>query len=76
MMFGFCGLLILLSLGGIVLTVLSDLIWTLDGLLLVVICLTVAGVFSLYVFLGMKELGWLPTRKSAAEPPAADAPKK
>ena len=79
-----CLVVVLLSLGGLVYGVISGLIFardvpfTLDGILLALVCLMMGGIFSLMLLvLALKE-GWvkLPGKKTQAEPatPAAKAP--
>lgn len=70
-------LVLLICLGAIVWTIASGMIFDIDGLLLVTICLSLAGIFSFALLLHAKSAGWLeklplPGRKKAA--PAANAP--
>jgi len=60
-----CGLVVLLSVAGIVSAVLTGLIWDLDGLTLLLSCLTIGGLFSLFLFFLVRSAGWLPGRKSS-----------
>ena len=76
----FCGLIVLLSVCAIASAVLTDLIWNIDGLMLVLACLAIGGLFSLFLFFVLKDAGWLPKRKrslkaleGADAPPAEDA---
>jgi hypothetical protein len=65
-----CVVIVLLSLLGLVWAFAAGLLYPhilLDGLLLVMICLMMAGIFSLLLLLLAKEAGWLPFgRKSGA----------
>ncbi len=64
-----CAVIVLLSLLGLVWAFAAGLLYPhilLDGLLLVMICLMMAGIFSLMLLLLAKEAGWLPFgRKSS-----------
>jgi len=75
---GICLLMIVLSLGGLAYGVVSGLIlardalFTLDGILLALVCLTLAGTFAaLLLNLAVRE-GWVGRKKgaSAEKPPA------
>jgi hypothetical protein len=74
-----CASIVLLSILGVVWAFTSGLLYPhilLDGLLLLLVCLLMGGVFSLMLFLIAKAEGWLarlpfPRKKSAAEAPAA-----
>ncbi len=63
-----CLVVILLSIGGIVAAVLTSLLPSLDGLLLVLVCLMMIAIFSPPLVALAKEEGWLPSRgKKAAK---------
>lgn len=71
---GVCALVVLLSLGGIVWDFTSGLLLAggVDGLMILLICLLTAGIFSLQALFLAKKLGWrfpvkLFHRKAAAE---------
>jgi hypothetical protein len=75
----YCAIIIVLSLAGLVAAFLTRLVTSVDGLLLLMICLLMGGLFSLMLFLTARDEGWLPkghkTTKSSAAPSAA-APAK
>ena len=66
-----CVTLIVLSVAGLASDFMTRLISSVDGLLLLMICLMMAGIFSLMIFVLAKEAGWLPSRSRA---PVAAAP--
>ena len=74
---GVCVLMLLLSLAGLAYGFMSEMIlapdapFTLDGILLALICLTVAGIFKVMLIVHAFQQGWIkwPAKKSA-EPPA------
>lgn len=74
-----CAVIILLSVVGLVWAVLVGIALTLDGLLLILTCLTMGGVFSLMLLLLVREHNWhksLFKSKASAEtanPPAPPA---
>jgi hypothetical protein len=61
-----CVIVIVLSVAGLASDFMTRLISSVDGLLLLMICLMMAGIFSLMVFVLAKEAGWLPSRSRAA----------
>lgn len=68
---------VLLSLGGIVWDVWSRLLFSgIDGIMLLLVCLMMGGVFSLYMFVLAKRAGMLDSlqRKRAAAPVQSAAP--
>ena len=67
-----CAIVVLLSLLGLASVVLTRLGSDIDGLLLLMICLMMGGIFSLMIFVLAKEAGWLPARRGPA--PAGKAP--
>jgi hypothetical protein len=75
-----CGVVVLLSLGGIVWDVTSRLLFNgIDGIMLLLVCLTMGGVFSLFMLAiarsaGMLESVKLSQRKAADAPAASPAP--
>lgn len=72
-----CLVIIALSVAGVVFNFTSHLGLDMDGILLLLTCLTMGGLFALMLLLIAKEQGWLPSRKkespSASAAPAAAA---
>jgi len=66
-----CAVVILLSIVGLVWAVLVGIALTLDGLLLILTCLTMGGVFFLMLLMLAKEHGWI---RFASKKPAGSAP--
>jgi hypothetical protein len=72
--------IILLSIIGLAAAFVMGLIGSLDGLLMIMVCLMMAGIFGGMLLLTAKEQGWLPARrakkeeKAAAKSAAAPAP--
>jgi hypothetical protein len=66
LLIAFCGLMVVLSFGAIVWSVLTGLIWDIDGLTLVLSALPIGGLFLLFLFFLLKGAGLLPQRKPAA----------
>jgi hypothetical protein len=60
-----CVIVIVLSVVGLASDFTTRLISSVDGLLLLMICLMMAGIFSLMAFVLAKEAGWLPSRSRA-----------
>ncbi|HEX9760214.1 MAG TPA: hypothetical protein VGA40_04815 [Candidatus Acidoferrales bacterium] len=50
----FCGVLVLLSAGGIAWAVMSGMLLDIDGIMMVLTCLAVGGLFSLFLFLQLR----------------------
>ena len=73
---GMCLVVILLCLGGLAWAVVSGQLLTLDGILLVLTCLLIGGIFTLMLGLLAHSQGWLPKfgRRSAAAPPDSANP--
>ncbi len=72
-----CLVVVLLSAVGLVWDFATRLEFNIDGLLLLLVCLMMGGIFSLMILLLAKEAGWakgLPFRgkKSAADSPAGN----
>jgi hypothetical protein len=68
---GICVVMLLLSFAGVASDFITRLIGNIDGLLLLSICLMMAGLFLWMLYLMGKEEGWLPSRhakESAANP--------
>ena len=61
-----CVIVIVLSVAGLASDFVTRLVSSVDGLLLLMICLMMAGIFSLMVFVLAKEAGWLPSRPRVA----------
>lgn len=80
-----CLVIIALSVAGVVFDFTSHLGLDMDGILLLLTCLTMGGLFALMMLLIAKEQGWLPSRKkesasptsapTAVKPPATGAGK-
>ena len=62
-----CAIFLLLSLAGLAAAFLTRLVTNIDGLLLIVICLMMGGLFSLMLFGIAKDAGWLPSPKKKQE---------
>ncbi len=79
-----CLVIIALSVAGAVVDFTSHLGLDMDGILLLLACLAMGGLFALMLLLIAKEQGWLPSRKkqpaanpaNPASPGAAKAPAK
>jgi uncharacterized membrane protein len=63
---GMCAALVVLSLLGIVSAFVTHVFDSLDGLLLLAVCLMMAGIFTLMILWFLKDAGWLPRRSSAS----------
>jgi hypothetical protein len=80
---GICLVMILLSAAGLVYGVLSKMIlapdapFTIDGILLALICLSTGGIFTLMLAVHAVKEGWikLPEKKSPAPPASPDTKK-
>lgn len=72
-----CMIVIVLSVLGIVAGFVNHIALDIDGILLIMTCLMMGGLFSLMLFLIAREQGWIPRRRkdSTAPPPAAAAEK-
>jgi hypothetical protein len=73
---GFCLVIVVLSISGLASDIITRLGLDLDGLLLILVSLLMAGLFSLMLLLIAKDHGWIPTRnktESAAAKPTAKA---
>ncbi len=71
-----CAVIVVLALAGLVGAFATRLEFNIDGLLLLVVCLMMGGIFTLMLLLLAKEAGWLawlpfPRKKAAAGAPAA-----
>jgi type VI protein secretion system component VasK len=71
-----CAAIVALALAGLAWDFLTGLEFNIDGLLLLLICLMLGGIFSLMVLLIAKQAGWLarlpfPRKKAAAPAEAA-----
>jgi hypothetical protein len=58
-----CVAVILLSIAGIAAGFVTRIELNIDGILLLLVCLTMGGLFSLMLFLLAKQEGWLPARR-------------
>ncbi len=63
---GMCAALVVLSLVGIVSAFVTHVFDSLDGLLLLAVCMMMAGIFMLMILWFLKDAGWLPRRSSAS----------
>jgi hypothetical protein len=63
-----CVVVILFSIAGIVANFVTRIELNIDGILLLLVCLVMGGLFSLMLFVLAREEGWLPRRKKAAAP--------
>jgi len=73
---GICLVIVVLSISGLASDVVTRLDLDLDGLLLIMVSLLMAGLFLLMLFIIAKEQGWLPgghKKESAAVAPGAKA---
>ncbi len=75
-----CAVVVVLSVAGLVWAFATDLAFSMDGLLLILICLSMGGIFALMLLWIAKDAGWLDRlgflrKKRATEAPANDPPK-
>lgn len=65
-----CAIVILLSVAGLASAFITGLVTSVDGLLLLMICLMMGGLFTLMLLLTAKDEGWLPGfgKKGSAAP--------
>ncbi len=68
-----CLTIVLLSLAGLAWAFVTALAFTIDGLLLILICLMMGSTFSLMLLRLAKDAGWLARQPSRAKNPAAGA---
>ncbi len=68
-----CLTIVLLSLAGLAWAFATGLALTIDGLLLILICLMMGSTFSLMLLWLAKDAGWLARQPSRAKNPAAGA---
>ena len=69
-----CAVLIVLSVLGVVSAFVTRVFDSMDGLLLLAVCLMMAGIFALMSFWFLKDAGWLPhPSKGASDGPAVSA---
>ena len=59
---GISAVLVVLSVLGILSAFLTHVFDSMDGLLLLAVCLMMAGIFMLMIFWFLKDAGWLPHR--------------
>jgi hypothetical protein len=62
---GICAFFILLSVAGLASDLVTRLLGSIDGLLLAMVCLLIAGLFLLMLLVLASEAGFLPSRKHA-----------
>ncbi len=65
-----CAIVILLSVAGLASAFITGLVTSVDGLLLLMICLMMGGLFTLMLLLTAKDEGWLPGFSKKASAPA------
>jgi hypothetical protein len=70
----YCAIMIVLAVAGVVAAFLTRLVTSVDGLLLLMICLMMGGLFSLMLFLTARDEGWLPARHKKSKSPAESSP--
>ena len=58
-----CVVVVLLSIGGIVAAITTELVGSLDGLLMLLVCALMIFIFSPPLVALARELGWLPAKK-------------
>lgn len=75
-MVAMCAIIILLSLGGLVAAFETRLVTSVDGLLLLMICLMMGGLFTLMLLLTAKDEGWLPSMHKKQGDSAGSGPTK
>ncbi len=69
-----CLVIIALAVAGVVFDFTSHLGLDMDGILLLLTCLTMGGLFVLMMLLIAKEQGWLPSRKKESASTTSTAP--
>lgn len=62
-----CVIVILFSIAGIVANFVTRIEFNIDGILLLLVCLVMGGLFSLMLLVLAREEGWLPRRKKQAD---------
>ncbi len=70
---GICGFFILLSVAGLASDLITRLLGSVDGLLLAMVCLLIAGLFLLMLVVLAFESGFLPSRHKHDGPTAGTA---
>ena len=71
---GICAFIILLSVAGLASDFVTRLLTNIDGLLLLMVCLLMGGLFALMLIVLAKESGLIPSHaKPSADAPAAKA---
>ena len=60
-----CVILVILSVMGLFSDFITHMLDSIDGLLLLAVCLMMTGLFSLLIFFCLKGAGWLPHRSNA-----------
>ena len=76
-MLGMCLIVVVLSVLGLAAAFFTHLVGSIDGLLMLMICLLMGGLFALMLYLLAKDEGWLPARHSkqdASTNPGAHGP--
>lgn len=67
--------LVVLSVLGILSAFAMHVFDSMDGLLMIAVCLMTAGIFALMIFWFLKDAGWLPHRSSGSGDSPAASPK-
>jgi hypothetical protein len=70
---GICAFFILLSVAGLASDFITRLLGSIDGLLLAMVCLLIAGLFFLMLIVLASESGFLPSRHKRDDPTAGTA---
>jgi hypothetical protein len=70
---GICAFFILLSVAGLASDLITRLLGSIDGLLLAMVCLLIAGLFFLMLIVLASESGFLPSRHKHDRPAAGTA---
>jgi hypothetical protein len=76
---GMCAVVLVLSVAGLASDFVTHLVGNIDGLLLLMICLMMGGLFSLMLFQMAREESWLPSlhkKQSAGSSAANPGPNK
>lgn len=69
-----CVIIIVLSVLGMIAVLVNHIALDIDGILLIMTCLMMGGLFSLALFFVARGEGWIPRRHKNAAPPPVAAP--
>jgi hypothetical protein len=69
-----CAIFLVLSVAGLAAAFITRLITSIDGLLLIMICLMMGGLFTLMLVSVAKDAGWLPSGKKKSDAAASAKP--